>query len=386
MRLPARSAHRLPAAPTVARRLAGGAVDKSSLALLLLAILAAAPAGGTARLAEDVAEAAQVMSLSPEIERFIDARVRREAPRSARVRGLMDALFGRDGLDIVYGDDETKTAAETFETRSGNCLSFTILFVALARHVGLEAHFQEVSEILSWDRRGDVAVSNRHMFAEVETDDGLTRVDFLPGVEKRYRSVRRIGERRVLAHYYSNVGAEALTEDDLERATAMFLKALEVDDTLAAAWVNMGVTHRRMGELEAAEACYLRALELSPNEISAASNLAGLYKTTGRERLAGPYLRKVRKQRRRNPFYHFRRGLEAAERGELRFAARRFKKAARLLPQDVMFRVELGKIRVRAGRPKRAARAFEKALELCSDDAQRLRVQGLLDDVRSEAA
>ena len=350
-------------------------------ALVALAVLAATP-GAASLPAAGGSEAVDVMGLTPEIERFIDERVPANLPRSARVQGLMDALFGKDGLDIAYGNLKTKTAAETFRTRSGNCLSFTILFVAMARHVGLEAHFQEVGEILSWDRRGDVAVSNRHMFAEVETTDGPVRVDFLPGIEKRYRSVQRVGERRVLGHFYSNLGAEALTGDDLDRAMAMFARALEADETLAAAWVNMGVTQRRLGRFDEAEASYLRALELNPNEISAASNLASLYKTTGRSRKAGPYLRQVRKHRSGNPFYHFRRALEAADRGELGVAGRRLKKAIRLLPDDVMFRAELGKIQVRAGRPRRAERSFRKALERSTDEAQRTRLQGLIDDIR----
>jgi Flp pilus assembly protein TadD len=354
--------------------------------LLLLAVLATAPAVAASRPVDTAAAAIDVMALTPEIERFIEERVSLNQPRSARLRGLMSALFGKNGLDITYGNVKTKTAVETFESRSGNCLSFTILFVALARHVGLEAHFQEVGEILSWDRRGDVAVSNRHMFAEVETIEGMTRVDFLPGVEKRYRLVRRIDEQRVRAHYYSNLGAEALTNDDPELAMKMFTRAVEADETLAAAWVNMGVTHRRLGQEEAAERSYLRALKLDREEISAASNLANLYLTTGRERLAGPYLRKVKKHRLSNPFWHFQQGLDAAARGQLRTASRSLKKAVRLLPDDAMFRAELGKIQARAGRFRRAERSYVKALKLTNVDSQRLILEELLKQVRDSTA
>ncbi len=357
----------------------------SQTLLLLLVVLAAPPAAAATRLAEQEPPP-DILALSPEIESFIDSRVDREQARSVVVRSLMDALFGKDGLGIAYGNTATKTAIETFESRTGNCLSFTVLFVALARHVGLEAHFHEVGEILSWDRRGDVAVSNRHMFAEVETGDGLTRVDFLPGVEKRYRSVRRIGERRVLAHYYSNLGAEALTADQLALAEELFARSLAADETLAAAWVNLGVTHRRQGRPDEAERCYLRALELDPEEISAASNLVVLYRATDRERLAAPYQRLVRRHQRRNPFYHFRRGLEAAREGDLRRAARSLKRASRLLPEDAMFRAELGKLYARAGRERKAERSFRRALELSADEAQRRQLERLLAGVRGDSA
>lgn len=349
---------------------------------LLLLLLAAPPVGAVSRAVAPAVAEPDILAVSPDMERFIEARVRPNSVRSAKVLALLDALFGKDGLDIVYGDGETKTASETFESGSGNCLSFTLLFVALARHVGLQAHFQEVDEILSWDRRGDVVVSNRHMYAEVETSSGTTQVDFLPGVVKRYRSVHRVDEQRVRAHYFSNLGAEALTRNDLERAMEMFTRAVEADNTLTAAWVNMGVTHRRLGDNEAAEACYLKAMELDRNEISAASNLASLYHATGRERLAAPYLRKVKRHRRSNPFWHFRLGLDAAANGDLRAAARRLKRAVRLLPDDAMFRAELGKVQMRAGRPRRARRNLARALRLTTDEFRREILEDLLRQVR----
>ena len=356
---------------------------RAAVSRIVLAALLTGASMAAARPPSPGSPEADIFGLGPELESFIDARVRRNQPRSARLRNLLDAVFGKDGLGISYGALETKTPSETFATRSGNCLSFTILFVALARHVGLQAHFQEVSEILSWDRRGDVAVINRHMFAEVETADGTARVDFLPGVEKRYRSVRRVGERRVLAHYYSNVGAEALTAAELDRALELFARALEADDKLAAAWVNRGVALRRLGRLEEAEASYRRALEIDPNEISASSNLASLYRASGRDRQAGPFLKKVQRYQERNPFYHFRQAVEAVDRGQLRLAQRTLRRAIRLMPEEAMFRAELGRVRLRLGRPRQALRSFRKAVELADDEAQRARLAGLVEKARA---
>ena len=94
----------------------------------------------------------------------------------------------------------------------------------------------------------------------------------------------------------------------------------------------------------------------------------------------------MRKHRRLNPFYHFRRGLEAAARGGLRAAERHLKRAIRLLPEDVMFRVELGKIQNRAGHVRKAERSYLKALGLTADDEQRLILELLLRQVRNGAA
>ena len=80
-----------------------------TLALLLLALPALSRASTGTRSAVAEPAAIDVMALSPEVERFIDARVRADQPRNMRVMGLLDALFGKNGLDIVYDLDYSET-------------------------------------------------------------------------------------------------------------------------------------------------------------------------------------------------------------------------------------------------------------------------------------
>ena len=47
-------------------------------------------------------------------------------------------------------DEITRTASETFRARRGNCLSFSNMFVAMARDVGLDVQFQEVEIPPDW--------------------------------------------------------------------------------------------------------------------------------------------------------------------------------------------------------------------------------------------
>ncbi|MDY7093650.1 MAG: transglutaminase domain-containing protein, partial [Acidobacteriota bacterium] len=129
----------------------------------------------------------EVLALTPEIRRFLDSRISFNMDRETRFLNLQSAVFGKHGLEITYGNTETRTVAETFRERSGNCLSFTLLFTAMARYLGLPAYFLEVDEVLSWDLRGEVVLNNRHMFSEVELYNAIRRVDFLPGEAKSYR-------------------------------------------------------------------------------------------------------------------------------------------------------------------------------------------------------
>lgn len=340
--------------------------------LLLLALPAAAAEKKAVPAVPDV----DLLALDLEMARFLVKHVEANLDPEARVDELMNAVFAKKkGLGITYEDTGTKTAVETFRSRSGNCLSFTILFVALARHLGLNAYFREVEEVMSWNRRGDVVLRNHHMFVEVEIENGHMEVDFLPGAEKRYRTVRRADERRVLAHYYNNLGVEKLAAGDVELALPYFEKAVAVDPSFAYAWTNRGVAWRHLGDFERAERSHRRALEIEPGEPTAVTNLASLYLTAGRRDEAAPLLAQVDDYLRRNPFHHFRLGAKALRDGDAEGAIRHFKVAIRRLPEEPEFHEALARALAATGDLVKARESFEKALELTPGEEQRKRLR-----------
>ena len=72
----------------------------------------------------------------------------------------------------------TRTASDTFHDRQGNCLSFTMLFVGLARAAGLTANYQSVEVPPTWANDGQVVIAS-HVNAVVRTGFGEeTVVDF----------------------------------------------------------------------------------------------------------------------------------------------------------------------------------------------------------------
>lgn len=325
--------------------------------------------------AELQVEEVDPLRMSVDITRYLVQRVKPNLERTGRFENLMDAVFGSDGLEIEYGNARTKTAVETFEERSGNCLSFTFLFVAMSRHVGIPAYFQEVEEVLSWDRRGDVLVSNRHMFARVELNNARINVDFLPGAEKSYRFVRRIGDRRATAHFYNNRGVEALAAGDLVLSIGYFQRALSQDPELAAIWANRGVALRRLGHPRHAEASYERALELDDDEPTARANLAALWIQQGKEEQAQPLLDAIEDHRRRNPFHHFRLGATAGAKGNLQQALGHYRTAIRRDPDHAVFYLAMAEALQTLGDATGAQEAYEDALERSETPEQRERVR-----------
>lgn len=353
----------------------------------LLWVLATAPAAAAHAAAPAAAQVPvpreEILRLSPEMEAFLAEHV---AGGSAdlRLHSLMDAVFERGRLGVSYSNDQTTTAARTFELKSGNCLSFTLMFAAMARHLGLEVRFREVPEVLSWDRRGAVLLNSKHLYAEVPVGRGeVVAVDFLPGADKRYRRPRPVGEDRVIAHFYSNLGVESLAAGEPERALAELERAIEIDGTFGWAWTNLGVVHRRLGRPELAEEAYLEAFRLDPADATPLSNLAGLYAAQGKTLKAARLERQVEKHRRRSPFHHYRLSLQASAAGRTGEAIAHMRRAVRRAPEDPGYRTRLAELYHADGRRRQAERSLELALLHTRDPDDRERLERLLERWRA---
>ena len=57
-----------------------------------------------------------------------------------RFQRLMNFVIDNHGLGMTYQDDATYTVTEAYTKRRANCLTFTLLVLALAKEVGLEAY------------------------------------------------------------------------------------------------------------------------------------------------------------------------------------------------------------------------------------------------------
>jgi Flp pilus assembly protein TadD len=312
-----------------------------------------------------------LLTLRPKIAKFLVKHVPAGRARQVRLRFLIDSLFDKDGLGIKYGNTHTKTAAETFDTKSGNCLSFTLLFVSMARHVGLRAYFMEVAEVTSWNQRGEFVLNNHHMFAEVELDNGVMQVDFLPGEEKRYYNVRRITDRRAEAHFYNNLGVEKLAAEDVRGALAYFYKALDREEDFSPTWTNLGVAFRELGAFERAEESYLKAIDLGGVEAAPMANLASLYLSRGMVDQAAPYLDRVADRLRKNPFHHYRLAMNAARVGRTAEAVEHLEEAIRRLPRDGEFHAALAELQLELGDVDAARLSLERAVRLTVEDERK---------------
>ncbi|MEO1368603.1 MAG: hypothetical protein AAFX50_15625, partial [Acidobacteriota bacterium] len=112
----------------------------------------------------DPADVTAPMDLTPEMQAWAEERVQRGAPDEIRLKRLLRELYEADDRNFLYQEGYTATVAETFATGRYNCLSFSMLYVALARSLELEAFYLSIKrdqDFRKVDVRADVELEDR---------------------------------------------------------------------------------------------------------------------------------------------------------------------------------------------------------------------------------
>lgn len=313
----------------------------------------------------------EVLSLDEEMRAFVEPLKALRDPRQ-KMQDLILGLEERGMFSLDYAE-VTRTARGTFHDRQGNCLSFTMLFVTLARAAGLSATYQSVDVPPSWTYEGQVVIAN-HVNTSVRTaGNEETIVDFNVGPYEGGHPRHRLSDAHALGLFYTNLGAEAMLREDYAAALAYLREAADIESDIPAIWVNLGVLYSRHGLYEHAEAAYLRALESDDEEQSALANLALVYQALGESELAAEYRERVQSYRERNPYYHYTRAARAYEQQQFDSALSSLRKALRLKRTEHVFYSLRGEIEAALGKERRAARSFERAREYADAEAQRAR-------------
>jgi Flp pilus assembly protein TadD len=307
--------------------------------------------------------------LDAEMQAFVATMVAIRDPH----RKLLALLHGMEerGLFSLDYDETTRTARGTFHDRQGNCLSFTMLFVGLARAAGLTATYQSVIVPPTWINDGHVVIAN-HVNSVVRTAFGEdTVVDFNIREYEGQQKCHKVDDDYALALFYTNLGAEALLRNDYPVSFAHFRAAAGVYPKMAGLWVNLGVLYARHGLRKRAESAYLHALDVDPYEESALANLAVVYRDLGEAELAAEYQGRVRKYRERNPYYHFALATQAYEQGRLPDALAALRKALRLKHDESRFHSLRGRVQEDLGRS--GAQSFVRARQYLEAEKARTR-------------
>lgn len=307
-------------------------------------------------------------SLNAEMKAWLEERVQSTGSPEDRLSALARALLDPDGFHIDYRRNHTGTAQEVFETHLANCLSFTHMFIGMARELDVPVFFLEVRDVENYSREGDLVVISDHIAVGFGPPHDLRIIDFAVDAGDQYRRIRPISDLTAIALFYSNRGAERLRLGDTEDAVLWLHDATLIDPTLAPAWVNLGVALRRSGDREGAAESYRRALQEDSTTTSAYHNLAALLRMDGNEEEAMELMALTDRGDNRNPFSYLALGDLNMRFGRVADAERFYRKAVRLNADNAETFAAMGLYELDVGDRKEARRWLKKARRLDPDE------------------
>jgi Flp pilus assembly protein TadD len=305
-----------------------------------------------------------ILALSPEMQAFLDRFILPYEDPDTRLH-LLGMAVGRAGVPgFSYDDHRTLTAAEAFAAGAGNCLSFANMLVALARHAGLEAQYQEVFLQREWSSHEDTVLLAKHINVVVSGRHFRYVVDITGQKLDPDARHRILADAEARALFYNNMGVDALLARDLARAWAYTAKAIETAPDMASPWVNMGVVMSRNGQLEDAALAHRTALDIDPRETAALSNLYDIYLARGEEHSAGQVRERVEHYRRQNPYYLLKLSEEAIAATRYQDSLDLLRRAISKKQDDHLLHFALAKTQYLAGERVAAENSYQRARQL----------------------
>jgi Flp pilus assembly protein TadD len=282
---------------------------------------------------------------------------------SERLRRLQAAFFDSDKFPFHYSFRGSYTASEAFGRREGNCLSFTNLFVAMGRSLGLPVTTALVKRIQGTEKEGDLIIVNNHVVAALQYGTDWQYYDFDRRPHEPPTTIKPLNDLWITALYLNNKGADELRAGHPDIALRYFQYATKLAPTFAAGWGNVGVARRRTGDIQGAFDAYTQALSISADDPTILGNLASLYRSLGMEREAETALQSVNLATATPHVLIVRGDLELAQ-GRTKAAMRLYRRARRLGPKLADPWVAMARAELVLSRPDKARIDLAKALAL----------------------
>ena len=319
---------------------------------------------GTPVYVEDV----DVLEVTPEMDAFLEKYVLPYNNPQTRLHLLSTAVSNSAVLGFDYDTSQTYTAAEAFRARSGNCIAFANMMVALARRAGLKARYQEIIRNPVWTSVDDTVLLIKHVNVVIESNKYSYVLD-ASDLEISQRAQRRlVSDNYAKALYLNNLGAEALFANDLPLAYAYQSRAIETDPQVTDSWVNMSVVVGRNGQMDDAVSVLKTALGIDSAEYSAMNNLYEIYVEQENFAAAEALKSRVDRYRKNNPYFLLQLSYEALELNQYEQAIGLLKRAISKKDDDHLLHYAMAKTLYLSGEEAAARDSMQRARLLAPKD------------------
>lgn len=316
-----------------------------------------------------------LFTLSPEMRRYMQSsRFKQLIEDHGSIHGLLDALYQKGELKLEYDSRMTRTAAQTFDARAGNCLSLVIMTAAFAKELGMVVRFQNVDVDETWSRSASLYLVSSHVnlslgrkpvidLAHTGEPDQLTTVDFLPPPEAAKLHTEPLTEQDIVTLYMNNRAAEALVMDRIDDAYWWARNAVARDHAPSSAYNTLGVVYQKHGDLAQAELVFRTALQRDPNNLVVMQNLVPLLAENGKQAESAALAARVAKINPHPAYQYFNDGMRAYQQGDYAKAKELFAREVARAPYNDEFHFWLAVACLRLGQPELAREQLTLAME-----------------------
>lgn len=325
------------------------------------------------------ADAANLFTLSAPMRAHLDSPAFKASLREkGAARGLVSALYSKSDLQLDYDASVTRTAAQTYAARSGNCLSLVIMTAAFARALGMEVRFASVQAEETWHRNGSLYLVSSHVnialaprtagVHTVSTHAEPLVIDFLASKDAARLPSTELGEDDIVALYMNNRAVEELVAGRIADAYWWARAAILKRPSSLAAYNTLAVVYARNGRPPMAERVYRAALAREPDSLVVMQNLAQALDGNGKHEEAQALLRRIERLHPAPPYHWFNQGMTAYRAGKMRDAKKLFAREVARAPYNDEFHFWLGVAYLGLGEEEAAV----KELALARDTSTRI--------------
>jgi len=315
-----------------------------------------------------------LFDLSPAMHAYLNsARFSSILRERGERHGLVEALYRKTDLQLEYESSKTRTAAETYTARTGNCLSLVIMTAAFAKALGMPVQFQNIDAQNTWSREAGLFLASSHVNIllgerrkpNVHSPDTEMQllVDFIPSEAAARLRAHVIDEQDIVAYYANNRAAEMLVRGRIDDAYWWARAAVQARPQMVTALNTLGVVYQRHGDLVMAEQTYRAALARETESVVVMRNLHPVLVELGKRDEALALATRINSIEPVPPYHYFDQGMLALQGGEPKKAKSLFEREIRRAPYNDEFRFWLGIAHARMGEVRDAREQLALAVE-----------------------
>ncbi|AKT40882.1 tetratricopeptide repeat protein [Chondromyces crocatus] len=303
------------------------------------------------------------LALSDDIKASVAKHVRASGSARERIRLLEDYLESR--VRFEYASNRTLTATEAWRAGRGDCMAFTNLFVALARHVGLNAYFVHVREVQDYYERSGRFFVSSHVAVGFGSGPDARVIDFSRELSAwrdmsdwRLAAYKTIRDVEAVALYYSNTAVDRMLAGASDDAERLFRFWLGRAPTVAELHNNLGVLLNRQRRFDESLSLLEGALRDFPTFKPLYTNAIVAARGGGQLARAQELVRRGEALEQDDPFFRVVHGLTLYQMEDYRGAVRELERARSDRPESVAILAWLTRAHYRAGQSSRGAETF----------------------------